>query len=205
MKKKGFSLLEMLVIVVIVGVLAVLGLYSSQNFFETAKDKTCRANLMVLKQALDFYILDHDVFPINLVQIPQKYIDRAYAAVLPDDHSWQAKLGSFIESLKKEALVYAQPFINTLSPRDMGVLSCPKDPTPPNPAILNLVSYGILSTLSGQSIRVYQSLTNTTLVIGDCDNGVFTGVNDLERRHTTNGPAAPYALVIQKDDTVIEQ
>jgi len=201
MKKKGFTLMEIMVVVVIVGVLAVLGFYASQSFFENAKDRTCRANLMVLKHALDFYILDHEVFPAALAEIPQKYIDRAYASVLPDDHSWQAKLTAFIEGVKKVSLVYAQPFINTLSARDLEIVSCPKDLTPPTLNNLN-VSYGINIVLRNQPIGQFQALGNDILLIGDCDTATFAGVNNLARRH---GEPPSYALAIRKDGTIVEQ
>lgn len=193
--------MEIMVIVVIVGVLAVLGVYSSQSFFENAKDKSCRANLMVLKQAMDFYMLDHEVFPNPFVKIPQKYIDRAYACVLPEDHSWQAKLSSFIESWQKSGLVYAQHFINSFSPNNMEVLSCPKDPNPPSLGA-GEISYGINFALAGMSIRDYQNINivpNATLIIGDCEAATF---GNLEPRH---GQAPGYALAIQKDDTIVQQ
>jgi prepilin-type N-terminal cleavage/methylation domain-containing protein len=201
MKKKGFTLMEIMVVVVIVGVLAVLGFYASQSFFENAKDRTCRANLMVLKHALDFYILDHEVFPAALAEIPQKYIDRAYASMLPDDHSWQVKLSSFIEGFKKVSLVYAQPFINTLSPRDLEMVSCPKDLTPPTLNNFD-VSYGINVALRNQPVGQYQALGDATLLIGDCEAATFAGVNNLARRH---GDPASYALAIRKDGQVVEQ
>ena len=204
MKKKGLSLLEMMIIVVIVGVLATVAFYASQTFFETSKDKVCRANLMVLKQALDFYILDHEVFPVGLTvaNIPQKYIGRAYASVSCEGQSWEAKLNSFIESWKKEALVYALPLINSFPPHNLEMITCPKDLDPPIPSNMNLVSYGINGGLSGKTILDYQALSPTYVLIEDSDSPVMASP---AKRHVTYGKSVPYALAIQKDGTVVQQ
>jgi general secretion pathway protein G len=63
MDEKGFTLIEMLLVVAIIGFLVAILLPSVGGFGANAKDKAVRADLRQLKSALEVYFISFSVYP----------------------------------------------------------------------------------------------------------------------------------------------
>jgi len=124
MSKKALTLLEIMVVVVVVGIIASLGVPVYNNIQEEAMAKIDRTNLFVIKSALDIYMMENDGLPGNLSQIPQKYFDNAYAVIMDSADGWKIRLAQFILDQKDKKLAYAFDF-----PRDHHRGG--RSPTPP--------------------------------------------------------------------------
>jgi len=57
---KGFTLVELMVVVVIIGILVAIAVPLYSNVQESAKEKTCYANQRILEGAVAQYSADHD-------------------------------------------------------------------------------------------------------------------------------------------------
>lgn len=210
MRKKSFTLLEIMVVVVIVGILATLGVPFYQNIVENSKSTICEEHLKVLKTAMDIYAMENDTMPASLSRLPQEYIKRAYVSRLGQKDAWKIKLADFILNLKERGLAYAEPFLNILTRGDISLLTCPRDPSPP---AQGGISYGVYADLGdtngdgkGMSSQEYRDLIPGTALIGDSDSAIFTNSSELIFRHNRYGilTSERYALSIQKNGEIVK-
>jgi len=58
--RKGFSLLELVIVVVILGIIAAIAIPRMSRGSEGAADGALKANLAVLRNAIDLFIAEHD-------------------------------------------------------------------------------------------------------------------------------------------------
>ncbi|MCL2919371.1 MULTISPECIES: type II secretion system major pseudopilin GspG [Shewanella] len=96
-KQQGFTLLEIMVVIVILGLLAAMVLPNVLGNKESADIKKAVADIVALENALDMYKLDNSVYPTTeqgldaLVQKPtmspepRNYRDGGYVKRLPQD------------------------------------------------------------------------------------------------------------------------
>jgi general secretion pathway protein G len=71
----GFSLLELLLVMVLISLLAALVMPVATNSVIRAKEATLKENLYVMRKALDDYYADHGKYPDNLTKLSeQRYI-----------------------------------------------------------------------------------------------------------------------------------
>ena len=68
-RQSGFSLLELLAVITIIGFLATLILPRVSSSIDTAKEKTCFHNRAQINSAVEVYVLNNDAFPTNLSDI----------------------------------------------------------------------------------------------------------------------------------------
>jgi len=61
----GFTLLELLIVIVIIGVLATIGIGSFISSQEKARDAQRKSDLKNLSTALEIYYNDHDQYPLS--------------------------------------------------------------------------------------------------------------------------------------------
>jgi competence protein ComGC len=205
MRRKSFTMLELAVIVVIVGILVTLGFPLYNKLIEDSKAKVCETNLKALGLALEAYGMDNDKMPSVLSQLPQEYIKKAYALILkePKD-AWKTKLAYFILNLQERGLAYAAFLKDDLAKGDMSLITCPKDKTPP---AAGGVSYGINAALAGKSYQYYlQNIADTTLLIGDCENSTFSKPDELVERHNYYSfGGGTYSQTITKEKKIIQR
>lgn len=181
MGKKSFTLIEIIVVLIIIGILATLGLPNYQNIVEDSKAKVCRTNLAALQVALDIYAMEHDTMPGNWSQIPRRYLEEGYAKVLQQEGAWKIKLAYFVIDWEKRGFVYAANSLSLksdLAKGEMKMLICPKDLSP-DPVH---GSYGLNTILKNMISQTYRTLKDTTL-IGDCAASEFASEDQLTKRH----------------------
>ena len=64
-KERGFTLIELLVVVTLLGILYTLCAPSLLSSFERARGRRCGANLLLLENAKDAFLLDHPGQPLT--------------------------------------------------------------------------------------------------------------------------------------------
>ena len=197
---RALTLLEIIVVLIVLAVLAALGLFAARGFNEVSRARVCEANLKVLKNALDLYMLDHDRMPRDLSRIPPAYIKRSLAAFLSRPCNWHARLAYWVVARESRGLAYASPFITGLARIDIGIVTCPKDRTPPPDGI----SYGLYQGLAGMTARQYMELDAARVLIGDSDSATFEGAAGLARRHNSFDARNPFSQGIRKDGLIVK-
>lgn len=63
---KGFTLIELIVVMAIIGMLSAISLFALNQAREQARDGTRKANLESIRSALEIYKADCDIYPNSL-------------------------------------------------------------------------------------------------------------------------------------------
>jgi prepilin-type N-terminal cleavage/methylation domain-containing protein len=204
MENKSFTLLELIIVIIVMGILATLAIPGYQRTVEDAKSKVCETNLKALDAALDIYAMEHDRMPASLSELPLEYIKNAYVKIIRAKDAWKIKLAyAFVgwdQSLKDSARAYAGFLLDKIAKGDMTLITCPKAPLGGN-------SYGLNAQLSGIENQAYQNLPQGTLIIGDCDSPVFHNESTLAKeRHKRPGifSSDGYAVVVARNKRAYE-
>jgi prepilin-type N-terminal cleavage/methylation domain-containing protein len=187
MKNRAFSLIEIMVTVVIVGILATVGLPYFQNVMETSKAKVCDTNLETLQKAVEMYTMEHDTVPGSLSELDDKVIQKAYASVMSGKGAWKKRLAYFLVEGPQWGLAYAQGF-------GMPRLRCPSNPDPSS------ISYGLHGGLSGMSALDYRNeilVPSGTVVVADSGAAVFYYSGAGGPVVSATKPHVPWAEIIQ--------
>ena len=159
-EKKHFTLVELAIVLVIVGVLATLGIPGYRNVIETNKANACKLNQEVIMTAVEAFARENNRMPAILSMLPDKDLQYAWQATLKK-YGWQMRLAYWLSD-DERGMAFAQSggaqlhdFIGNLA-----ALKCPAD-TSGGP------SYGYSSPFisyagSNASQVSYQQLTNAT-------------------------------------------
>jgi general secretion pathway protein G len=67
MKKKGFTLVELIIVVTILGIMAAIVIPTFQGNVATAKDSASKTNLMTIRTQIELYKLQHNGYPPGYV------------------------------------------------------------------------------------------------------------------------------------------
>jgi len=182
MERRAFTLIEVIIVVVIIGIFATFGYPLYRNLIENSKARVCEANLNALKAALDLYAMEHDVMPGDLSELAPRHIKKAYAKILKQKGSWRLRVADFILDFNKRGLAYAQNtgLMSALSRGNINLITCPADASGP---LAGGISYGLWGGLRGLSYQAYQALSANSLLIGDCESNGFNSAADLAPRH----------------------
>lgn len=199
MKKQAFTIMEIVIVIVAVGILATIAIPAYQYNVDSAKARVCQTNLEALQTALDCYAMEEDKIPATLSELPWEYIQKAYVKILQRKDAWKVKLAFFILEWQKKDYAYAQSFLNQLAKGHIDLITCPADTTPPEQGG---ISYGLNSILKGKSPEEYRALPDDTVLIGDCENNEFTINTDLSERHREGFDN--YAQDVDKDAEVFK-
>ncbi len=197
MQRKGFSILEIMVTLVIVGILATIGFPMYRGMVEDGKAKLCETNLRALKSALDVYVVEHNVVPGALSMIPSKDIDAAYARLEQGKDGWKVRLASWIVAADESAMAYAD-FLQDLAAGNLKMLACPANKA-------GGTSYGVFQGIEGLTADSYKALPSGQVLIGDCASATFKSVDELAKRHVQPQIIASqqYALAITSGNTIV--
>ena len=72
--EKGFTLVELMVVVVIIGVLVAIAVPIYQNVVNSASRKTIVANLRTIDGAIEMYRAENNALPENLAALSPNYL-----------------------------------------------------------------------------------------------------------------------------------
>ncbi len=177
--RKSFTLIELMIVIIVIGIIATIAIPLYHNAVEKAKAKVCETNLKVLATALESYAIENDQLPGSLGELRSKDLRKAWAQILKKEGKWKIKLAYFIVDLSNRGLAYATESWIRRYLGDMKTLTCPADPTPYPSGF----SYGINCNIRNISYEEYKNLPDDYIIIGDCDSECFSSLSDLAKRH----------------------
>jgi len=74
-KLKGFSLIELLIVMTVIGILAIIGIPTYSKQVDAAKRSDGEATLMKVQSKMERYIFDNNTYPTNLAMISEYNAD----------------------------------------------------------------------------------------------------------------------------------
>lgn len=80
-RQKGFTIIELLVVITIIGILAGIALFSVRNAQRKAAENVLRADLTLMRKSIDDFYADKQRFPNSL----QELVDEKYLRKVPVD------------------------------------------------------------------------------------------------------------------------
>ena len=87
---KGFTLVELLIVIVILGILATVTVFAVRGITERSQENACDVELRALDTAVEAYYVDNDqVFPTSLAALESG----GYVKDVPDDTKWSVSGG----------------------------------------------------------------------------------------------------------------
>jgi competence protein ComGC len=164
------------IVVVVLGILATIGMPMYNNTIEKAKAKACEINLKALLGAIETRTIEQNSFPASLSKLTNAELERAWVKVLKDEGRLKVKITFFLADFDEYGLAYAQENWLHRYIGDASVLKCPANHQ-------GGVSYGLNGNLVGMTHRAYKALSPDTLVVADSNKTVFSGEEDLTKRH----------------------
>lgn len=179
MKKKNVTLSEIMIVIVVIGILATLGIPLYNNTIEDARAKACELNLKTILGAVEAQTSEQNSFPASLSKISDKNFRKAWAKVLKEEGAFKVKLVYFLVNFDERSLAYAatagsKPWVGKFI-GEGNILQCP--------SAHGGNSYGINANLTGKTYEEYKVEASTTIVVGDCNSNKFTSAASLASRH----------------------
>ena len=87
---KGFTLVELLIVIVILGILATVTVFAVRGITERGQENACDVELRALDTAVEAYYVDNDqVFPTSLAALESG----GYVKSTPETGIWQTTGG----------------------------------------------------------------------------------------------------------------
>lgn len=83
--QKGFTIMELMIVIVIIGILIAIAAPAYQSFRQRASLSACNANMRTISSGIGMYFADHEEYPADeaAVAVLVDYIDNADAMVCP--------------------------------------------------------------------------------------------------------------------------
>jgi general secretion pathway protein G len=88
-KERGFSLIELLVVVTIIGILASIALINVRTAQRKAREAALRENLFQMRKAIDNFYADKQRYPSDLNELVPNYIRRIPADPITMQVDWE--------------------------------------------------------------------------------------------------------------------
>jgi len=115
-QQHGFTLIELIVVVTIIGILAGIAVVNVRNAQRRAAEQVLRANLANLRKAIDDFYADKQRYPSSL----QELVDAKYMRKLPADPITKSP-DTWIE-VREEASIDESSFSEAASTAGPGVV-----------------------------------------------------------------------------------
>jgi len=80
-KTKGFTLIELVIVMTLIGIIVGMGLPQYRNSIKKAKETMLKENLYIMRNLLSQYYTDKRKYPMSL----QTLVDEGYLRVIPLD------------------------------------------------------------------------------------------------------------------------
>ena len=117
-RKKGFTLVELLVVIVVLAVLAAIVLPKFMNSTKRSKETALKSDLKLVRNAISLFQADTDCFPKALTDLiaataPPKGLDTAGADVVIIPADWH---GPYLQEVPKDPLDGSDLVYTTTSP-----------------------------------------------------------------------------------------
>lgn len=100
-REAGFTLMELMIVMMIIGVLTTLAIPSFVSAVRSAKEAVLKEDLRVMRSAIDSYTMDKQKAPQSLDDLVQE----GYLKVIPEDpmtkarDTWQTDMSDSLHSL----------------------------------------------------------------------------------------------------------
>jgi len=91
--KKGFTLVELLVVIVILGILATLAIQSFSGRTDEARVNRAKGDVRTVMSALELYRMDQGAYPTTLDLLSPNYMKKL--PTFASSPSWSATTGEF--------------------------------------------------------------------------------------------------------------
>jgi prepilin-type N-terminal cleavage/methylation domain-containing protein len=95
--QKGFTLIELMVVVLMIGILIAIATPVFFNAVMRSKNQTCRTNLRTVDGALQKYIATTGADPISMIYLVPDYLKLLPVCPLDDDHEYEILGGSELD------------------------------------------------------------------------------------------------------------
>ena len=125
MKKKAFTLVEIMIALIIVSVVVSLSIVTFQKTIEANNDRICRQKLKVLQGAIEIYALENNALPVTLSRLTPEQIHLAYEKVIGKPK--ENRLAGFFNNLMGVKPLFAD--LGKYYGNDPKVRRCPADKT----------------------------------------------------------------------------
>ena len=177
MKRKSFTLVELMITVIVIGILSTVGVTTYHRVLAKARLKACAQNQELLLQATRMYAIENDVLPTTLTQLLPEHIEKAYAMVMKKEGPVGRMTRIFV-NLNRDKAAYAAFLEHNnleLYGSHADAFNCP---------MRESGGYGINGALESppDGLR-WQDIEDGKIIIADCDAPVFYGA-DVALRHT---------------------
>jgi general secretion pathway protein G len=87
--QRGFSLIELIVVVTIIGILAGIAMINIQYAQRKAREAALKDNLMTMRKAIDNYYADKQKYPPALTDLVPGYLRRIPADPITKQTDWE--------------------------------------------------------------------------------------------------------------------
>ncbi|MBE9581283.1 MAG: hypothetical protein IMF18_06660, partial [Proteobacteria bacterium] len=174
---KGFTLVQLLVAVVLTLIVSSIAILSYQKILAMGREEVCATNQRALTNAVEAYVSTNYVIPAVLGDLKLEHLEKGYAQVM-EKAGWFTRFSHFLVRTSMSNEAYAQ-FLTYDNLKSYGVqkdfFRCPSDSN-------GGVSYGINANIAGKR---WYDIGNNVIIVGDCENGVFSGQGQLAKRHAS--------------------